>query len=359
MLYGDKMKKGQMHELSGLDVTKAQIRQWNRVRNNKKLKSRVRKGIPQALRGTVWQSLCGARERKLQVCRKVKNEHFYQKLANDPKSPFHDQIWKDINRTYRDHIRFGATGLARMKNASGESEPKLKLKRSSQNELFNEKIQDSSLIASHIDLEKHATDGQKQLYRVLKAFSLYREDIGYCQGMQAITALLLQFLPEEDAFWVLASLADDTRYQMELLWRPDMPAIHLRFFQMEKCVRYFLPDLAKHFEKWDVVSASAYQASQWFITIFVSTKMPFECVLRIMDIFVSEGLKTIFRMGLGFLKYYRKQLLKCNMEQMMEIFQEGTKTLKTEDYIETCFTIKITHGLLANFERQYYKLQSK
>ena len=55
--------------------------------------------------------------------------------------------------------------------------------------------------------------------------------------MQAVTALLLMYMTEEEVFWVLASLADDTKYQMDNLWRPNMPAIQLRFYQMERLVK--------------------------------------------------------------------------------------------------------------------------
>ena len=63
--------------------------------------------------------------------------------------------------------------------------------------------------------------------------------------MQAVTALLLMYMTEEEAFWVLASLADDTKYQMDNLWRPNMPAIQLRFYQMERLVKITCPKLKK------------------------------------------------------------------------------------------------------------------
>lgn len=44
--------------------------------------------------------------------------------------------------------------------------------------------------------------GQTQLSNVLKAFSVYNTQVGYCQGMGFVVALLLMHLDEEDAFWV-------------------------------------------------------------------------------------------------------------------------------------------------------------
>ena len=43
-----------------------------------------------------------------------------------------------------------------------------------------------------------------RLYNVLKAYSAYDPETGYCQGMNFITAMILQVVSdEEDAFWCL------------------------------------------------------------------------------------------------------------------------------------------------------------
>jgi len=45
--------------------------------------------------------------------------------------------------------------------------------------------------------------GQARLRRVLKAYSTYDREIGYCQGMNFIAAMFLTLMPEERAFWML------------------------------------------------------------------------------------------------------------------------------------------------------------
>ncbi|XP_077733130.1 uncharacterized protein LOC144300739 [Canis aureus] len=40
------------------------------------------------------------------------------------------------------------------------------------------------------------------------------QEVGYCQGMSEIAAIVLMFLPEEDAFWALAQLMTDDRHAM-------------------------------------------------------------------------------------------------------------------------------------------------
>jgi hypothetical protein len=45
--------------------------------------------------------------------------------------------------------------------------------------------------------------GQSRLRRVLKAYSVYDREIGYCQGMNFIAAMFLTLVTEECAFWML------------------------------------------------------------------------------------------------------------------------------------------------------------
>lgn len=46
------------------------------------------------------------------------------------------------------------------------------------------------------------------------AYSVYNQEVGYCQGMSQIAALLLMYMDEEDAFWALSALMADTKYAM-------------------------------------------------------------------------------------------------------------------------------------------------
>ena len=49
----------------------------------------------------------------------------------------------------------------------------------------------------------NAQGGQASLRRVLKAYSVYDREIGYCQGMNFIAGMFLTLMPEEESFWLL------------------------------------------------------------------------------------------------------------------------------------------------------------
>lgn len=55
---------------------------------------------------------------------------------------------------------------------------------------------------------------QKHLFHVLAAYSMYNTEVGYCQGMSQIAALLLMYMDEEEAFWGLSHLLVNKRHMM-------------------------------------------------------------------------------------------------------------------------------------------------
>eukprot|EP01084_Bolivina_argentea_P003301 6197_1 len=195
--------------LGGADVENnndidEQIQHWNMVKSHQKLKSRIRKGIPQQLRTTIWQNLSGARERRKIECARYGSKALYMDLKGRKKSKYHDKIWRNIHKRYNKYIFVASTPQ---------------------------------------EMEQNASPTQIAIYHVLKAFSLYRRDIGYCEGMEVVVAWLLKHFreEEEEAFWMLASLADDTKYQMDNLWRPSQPAQQLRLYQMKRLRKLLLP----------------------------------------------------------------------------------------------------------------------
>jgi len=80
--------------------------------------------------------------------------------------------------------------------------------------------EDDPIVISQIemDINRTLTDniffrkgpGVQKLKEVLVAYSRRNKDVGYCQGMNLITAnLLLIMSSAEDAFWVLASIVEN------------------------------------------------------------------------------------------------------------------------------------------------------
>ncbi|GLD92525.1 hypothetical protein PINS_up001084 [Pythium insidiosum] len=75
---------------------------------------------------------------------------------------------------------------------------------------------------------------QTALTQVLRAVACVNTEIGYCQGLDYVAALLLVVTDwhESDAFWLLTSLLSSPLYQLEQLFAPGLPHLSLRVFQV-------------------------------------------------------------------------------------------------------------------------------
>ncbi|KAL9271324.1 Ecotropic viral integration site 5 protein-like protein [Drosera capensis] len=218
------------------------------------VKRRVRKGIPDCLRGLVWQLISGSRDLLLM------NPGVYEQLVIYETSTAELDIIRDISRTFPSHVFFQ---------------------------------------------QRHGP-GQRSLYNVLKAYSVFDRDVGYVQGMGFIAGLLLLYMSEEDAFWLLVALLKGAVHApMEGLYLAGLPLVQQYLFQFDQLVREYLPKLGEHFSE-EMINPSMY-ASQWFITVF-SYSFPFHLALRIWDVFLNEGVKIVFKVGLALLKNYQDDL---------------------------------------------------
>lgn len=136
----------------------------------RQIASFVRKGIPEALRGEVWQLLAGSQD-------EIDLMEQYRLLITK-ESPFEKNIERDINRTFPAHDYFRESGSL----------------------------------------------GQDSLFKLCKAYSNYDTEIGYCQGLSFLIASLLLHLPEEQAFCVLVKIMHS--YGLRNLFRCGFEDLH-------------------------------------------------------------------------------------------------------------------------------------
>jgi hypothetical protein len=61
-------------------------------------------------------------------------------------------------------------------------------------------------------------------------------------------------------------------------------------------------------------------ASQWFLTLFTA-KFPLSMVYRIIDLFLTEGMNTIFHISLALLRASRVELLQLDFEAALKYFR--------------------------------------
>jgi len=292
------------------DCTETELISWGEVLQvwgsgqprPKQLPALVRAGVPEALRGEVWQRLSEASE---EMERTIEN----YKILVTKETPDEKVIFRDIHRTFPAHEFF--------KDAGGT--------------------------------------GQEALYRIGKAYSVYDSEIGYCQGQSFLIAALLLQMPEEQSFGVLVQIMH--RYGLRDMFRENFEQLQLRFYQLERLVETRLPDLHAHFQ--EIGLETHMYASQWFLTLF-SAKFPLFLVFRVLDVFLLQGVDTIFQVSLALLMMARKELLLQDFEATMKYFRVNIpKRLRSEDHakslMKTVCSIKIKK--LAKYEKEWNNIK--
>ncbi|XP_043554734.1 ecotropic viral integration site 5 protein homolog isoform X5 [Chiloscyllium plagiosum] len=280
------------------------VNEWDDVRKKKEKQMRelVRKGIPHHFRAIVWQLLCNAQNMP------IKDQ--YSELLKMT-SPCEKLIRRDIARTYPEH------------------------------DFFKEK---DSL-------------GQEVLFNVMKAYSLVDREVGYCQGSAFIVGLLLMQMPEEEAFCVFVKLMQD--YRLRELFKPSMAELGLCMYQFEWMIQEQLPELSVHFQS-QSFHTSMYSSS-WFLTIFLTT-FPLPVATRLFDIFMSEGLEIVFRVGIAILQANQAELMQLDMEGMLQHFQKVIPhqfDSAPDKLIQAAYQTKYNAKKMKKLEKEYTTIKNK
>ncbi|TRY74082.1 hypothetical protein TCAL_01582 [Tigriopus californicus] len=240
-----------------------------KAKHREKMINRIYKGIPDSVRGRVWCIILEIEKYKKE------QKGVYQAMKNLARqhSPDIRQIDLDVNRTYRDHIMF--------------------------RQRYNQR--------------------QQALFHVLAAYSMYNSEVGYCQGMSQIAALLLMYLnEEEDAFWALSRLMVHPKYNMHGFFIQGFPKL-LRFqAHHEKVLKKFMPKLKKHLDK-NGIDTGIYTL-KWFFQCFLD-RIPFSLTLRVWDLYLLEGERVMIGMAYNILRMHRRHLMKLGMDELIEFLQ--------------------------------------
>ncbi|XP_024127767.1 TBC1 domain family member 10A [Oryzias melastigma] len=242
-----------------------------------KVKLRCRKGIPSSLRAKAWQLLSNSEE-LLHA-----NPGKFEELEREQgEAKWLDIIEKDLHRQFPFHEMFAARG-------------------------------------GH---------GQQDLYRILKAYTIYRPDEGYCQAQAPVAAVLLMHMPAEQAFWCLVQICE--KY-LPGYYSAGLEAIQLDGEIFFSLLRRTCPMAYRHLKKFKI--DPILYMTEWFMCIFSRT-LPWSCVLRVWDMFFCEGVKIVFRVGLVLLKQMLGSVDKLRELQGMYETMERLRNIAPESVRE-------------------------
>ncbi|KAF8718675.1 hypothetical protein HU200_024975 [Digitaria exilis] len=236
------------------------------------LESLVCGGVPMALRGEIWQAFVGVGARKI--------TGYYNKLLEGTL----ESDEKDLVDPVVNQQTSAPRKLVQPEKWKGQIEKDL-----------------PRTFPGHPALDE---DGRNALRRLLTAYARHNPSVGYCQAMNFFAGLFLLFMPEENAFWALVGVIDD---YFDGYYTEEMIESQVDQLVLEEVVRERFPKLAKHMDFLGV--QVGWVTGPWFLSIFINM-LPWESVLRVWDVILFEGNRTmLFRTTLALLDLYGPALV--------------------------------------------------
>ncbi|CEF66850.1 RE26521p [Strongyloides ratti] len=239
------------------------------------IRTLCRKGIPQTVRGIIWLNLIKINDNL--------NLHTYENMNGDPKSTY--EISKDLNRQYPNHEMF------------------------SNNSPYGEQ-------------------GQRNLFNILKAYTIIFPEKGYCQAQAPIAALLLIQTPPEDAFKLFIGICDTIAKDY---YSDNLDRLQREGKILKSLLKLHLPNIYHLFEKHDV-EPELYMV-EWFLCLYSRT-FPIDVVFRLWDILFCEGHKIIFKTALVLIKHiFMKKIHNPDTLTILQRLKKIPEYLNNGDYL--------------------------
>ncbi|XP_058505896.1 protein split ends [Solea solea] len=218
------------------------ILQWDHMllKKTNKVKVQCQKGIPASLRAKCWPLLCAASDRMKQ------NKDLYQTLDSQPAlQTWVDVIERDLGRQFPFHEMF-------------------------------------------LCKDGH---GQRGLFRVLKTYTQFQPEEGYCQAQGPVAAVLLMNMPAEEAFWCLVQISEQ---YLPGYYSPLLEGVLFDAGMLTWVLRRTCPAAHKHLQHHGVEPLMF--ATDWLMCLF-TRHLPFNTLLRVWDLFFCNGVRVLLQVA--------------------------------------------------------------
>jgi hypothetical protein len=278
----------------------------------------IANGIPQPIRGVVWQVMAESKNDELEqvyrelVARGTDKEVTLPSVRRTSGLGDKEAITSSASSVHSDvsistspqiNGNESVTSPERKRRSKDETAALQKLEKTIRRDL-GARTAYSKYIAS--------AGLQDGLYGICKAYALYDEPVSYAQGMNFIAMPLLFNMPEEEAFTLFVRLM--SKYNLRSLFTAEMTGLHLHLYLFERLLEDYEPALYCHLHRRGV-PPNLY-ATQWFLTLF-AYRFPLQLVLRVYDLVLSEGLGAILKFGIALMQRNAQTLLE--MKDMVQL----------------------------------------
>lgn len=240
----------------------------------------LKAGIEPSLRGKIWMFLSGSFE----SYKENKNtENNYEILLSGSNPTAEDYINRDIHRTL----------LNKDKNTF-----------------------------IHID--------EKKLFNVLKAYSVYDKDMGYCQGTNSIAATLLQCIGKEEfCFWTFRNIMK--KFNWRDFFTQNTPKLFVMLKTMKNKIKANLSDLYEYFISIKFDEYIGILFTHFFLTLF-TYDCPLDLSFRLFDLFWVYEERVIFDTVINVLSLKKEKIKKMSYDELLVYLKNDLVFDVVEEY---------------------------
>uniref|UniRef100_A0A8C9DHY7 TBC1 domain family member 12 n=1 Tax=Prolemur simus TaxID=1328070 RepID=A0A8C9DHY7_PROSS len=177
------------------------------------------------------------------------------------------------------------------------------------------------------------------LHSILGAYTCYRPDVGYVQGMSFIAAVLILNLEEADAFIAFANLLN--KPCQLAFFRVDHSMMLKYFAAFEVFFEENLSKLFLHFKSYSL-TPDIYLID-WIFTLY-SKSLPLDLACRVWDVFCRDGEEFLFRTGLGILRLYEDILLQMDFIHIAQFLTKLPEDITSEKLFSCIAAIQMQNS---------------
>ena len=208
----------------------------------------------------------------------------------------------------------------------------------------------------------NAKENRAKISNILRAIANQCPHINYSQGMNYIAAFLLTLIgDEEDSFYIYYSLLMSTDYGG--LFPNDLEKLKKIFYVFDRLLNILMPEIYFYLKNNSITVS--YFISPWFITLFtnafqyIKEKDKPKVLLRIWDLFLFDGWKSIIKIGISLIKHFETKLLSLSSEDLLQfLINDIIKSdfFSNENFDTLMFisvNMNIEENLMLNIENEY------
>jgi len=183
-----------------------------------------------------------------------------------------------------------------------------------------------------IEGSNEGKEGRAALFRVLAVYAMYNPQVSYCQGMSYIAGMFLMNMEEEASFWCLVSMFERPKY-LSGYFNDSLGKIQRHAAVFERLMRQRRTKLYKQLEAQGVLPLM--YLTPWFMALFTSLPC-WDAVLAIWDMLLLEGMSVIFQVALALLDILSVEILPLTeIAQVLPILLHPPASLITREKLVT------------------------